>query len=346
MMVAHPTEAELRNLGKEILDLLVTKTVQEADSYYDARVATGTSYAAPSNVRPIVEEYIRHTYGFLPDTFADFAAPRPEDFDDAIAQCVGAALILQPDPSLIRPQGLGEIGRPGGVWPNPTYLTDATARYPTTLLERLDLVTTEIAEWEGDAAGAFYREYWSQFGQALGNQNGALFGLAITIEANRKIFEHMGQDILTIGEQTKEALRNVTDKDPDDYVVLLTVGAAVAGVASAGVAAPGAAVLLGALGAAGGLAALAVESQSSGDQPPTIAGATTQEIMASMMERIGDLHELIRVEERKLATFLESIHDWITTPTVRDQTELALPEEFAALNGASYPLIEEEFMHN
>jgi hypothetical protein len=344
--MAHPTEAELRSLGNEILDLLVAKTIQERDSYYDARVATGTSYAAPSNVRPIVEDYVRETYGFLPDTFASFAAPRPEHFDNAIAQCVATTMILQPDPAAIEAQGLGDVGQPGGSWPNPMYLTDATTRYPTTVLERLEVVQLEIAEWSGAAARAFHLRYMNEFDQALANQNGALFALAITIEANRKIFEHVGEDILAIGEQTKEALRNVTDKDPDDYVVLLTVGAAVAGVASAGVAAPGAAVLLAALGAASGLAALAVESHTSGDQPPKIAGATTQEIMVSVMERIGDLHELIRAEERKLVTFLESIHDWITGPRVRAQTELVLPEEYVDLDGASYPQLGEAFRHN
>lgn len=348
--MAHPTEAELRKLGQDILDLLVEQTLNEAESLERAWENHGgiDGTTGPRTMVREVDAYIRNVYGFLPDTFANFAEPRPESFDDAISQCVGATMVLVPSPEVIRAEGTSEVGGSVGVWPNPAYLTDAAGRYQVTVVQRVDAVKTEVAEWEGVAADAFNREYMNLFEHSLTYQNAGTLALAVALEANRKIFDHAGQDILLIGAKTMDALRHVTDKDAKDYAVPLAVGAAVASVLSAGMAAPAAAVAFAALAEAGALAAMLVDSQPSGleaGEEPKVTGATTQEIMASSMERVADLHELIYAEERKIVQFLELVHTWFTNPDVRKQVELELPDEYTNLDDASYRRITEEFQH-
>jgi hypothetical protein len=350
--MAHPTEAELRNLGNEILDLLVEKTIEEADSWVRAQENMSRedpnfspSLMGPRTLMEEVEAYVRDTYGFLPDTFANFAEPRPDEFEDAVNQSVQAAMILQPGLQSLDHAGPGAPARQSGdVWPNPSFATEAAASYPTTASERISAVTSQIDDWSGDAADAFHLHYMNEFPDALKNQHMGVAVLAITMEANKRIFERVGHDILDIGEKTKEALRHVTDKDPTGAMVTFTVVAAVASVVSAGVATPAMAVAWASASALAGGAATFFSMQEE-PQEREIEGATTQEIMASMMERITELYNFIRAEEQKIVGCLEAVQDFFSNPNVRQEIEMPLPDSYENLDASSYNQIQDDFMY-
>ncbi|HEY8472442.1 MAG TPA: hypothetical protein VIL37_07370 [Natronosporangium sp.] len=349
--MAHPTEAELRNLGQEILDLLVVKTIEQADSLARASANMSledpASYPDPYEIKPQeIEAYVRRTYGFIPDTFASFAEPRPESFEDAISQCVAAAMALKPGPQDLAGVVPGNVQPGGGIWPDPNIALDAAARYPTTAGERIDAVINDVDDWTGDAATAFHDHYMIQFPDSLAYQHAAVATLAVTLEANRRIFECAGTDILEIGAKTKEALRHVTDKDPAGYAVAFTVLAAVATVVSAGTAAPVWAMLWAAVAVTFSGAADVISSQSDRPEPePAIEGATTQDIMSSMMERIVDLRQYIQQEETKLVRCLEAVQSNYDHPSVRAEIELPLPDSFTNLDTSSYDEVREEFTY-
>jgi hypothetical protein len=340
--MAHPTEAELRSLGDEILDLLVQKTFDEADSLERAWENHGgiDGTTGPRTMMAEVDAYMREVYGFLPDTFASFADPDPAEFASALEQCVSAAAVLNPSISNEQLAGVQD----GEVWPNPSHATQMASTYPTTVLERVRAVNTQVAGWRGTAANAFRNEYMNEFEDSLNNHNTAAFTLAIALEANKRIFERVGADIRAIGEATKDALRHVSDKNPSGYVVAFTVVAAVASVVSAGMATPAFAVGFASLAALSGGAAAFVGATAR-KYEPKVEGATTQEIMNSMMMRISELRQFIWEEEAKIVSCLEAVHDWIQQLRANGQIELALPEAYTDLDGASYEEVKEDFLH-
>jgi hypothetical protein len=349
--VAHPTEAELRQLANEILDLLVQKTIEEYDSFMLAQENWARQeYGGMDNIpvgspdpegrRADVEAYVRDAYSFLPDTYAKFAQPRPEEFDPAIEQCAQTLMMLQP--SMERVTGLGQVFNASAS------ATDVAADFPTTISERVSAVNSQVAGWSGTAADAFHLHYMNEFPQSLQHQHEAVFGLAAAMEANQKIFENVGQDILSVGAKTKEALQHVTDKDPTGVIIALTVVAAVATVAATatgvGAAAiPALAVAFATVAASGSAAAGIIGATAEDPFQAEIEGATTQEIMVSMVDRISDLYRFIDEQERKIVTALNGADDFLQQ--LRNEIELPLPDSYMDLGGAPPGDIRDDFLH-
>jgi hypothetical protein len=354
--VAHPTEAELRQLGNEILDLLVRKTVEEAESLQLAREnQIRRDYGAPLEELPRdewppmqsgeemvaeVEAYVRDAYSFLPDTFAKFAEPRPENFNPAIEQCARTLMMLQP--TLERVTGLGELlGAASSA-------TDVAADFPTTVAERVSAVNSQVASWSGTAADAFHLHYMNEFPQSLQHQHEAVFGLAAAMEANKKIFENVGQDILVVGQKTKDALNHVTDKNPTGEIIFFTVVAAVAtvGATATGVgtaAVPAIAVAFATVAAGGSAAAGIIGATADDPFEAEIEGATTQEIMVSMVDRISDLYRYIDEQEQKIVAGLNGSIEYLEQ--LRNEIELPLPDSYMDLGDAPPDEIRDDFLH-
>jgi len=287
-----------------------------------------------------VEAYIREAYSFIPDMFAKFAEPRPEEFDPAIEQCARTLMILQP--SLERVTGLGQVFNASAS------ATDVAADFPTTVAERVSAVNSQVADWSGTAANAFHLHYMNEFPQSLQHQHEAVFGLAAAMEANQKIFENVGPDILSIGAKTKEALQHVTDKDPTGVIIALTVVAAVAtvGATATGVGAaavPALAVAFATVAASGSAAAGIIGATAEDPFEAEIEGATTQQIMVSMVDRVSDLYRFIDEQEQKIVTALNGADNYLHE--LRSEIELPLPDSYVDLNGAPPGDISGTFLH-
>lgn len=350
--MAHPTEAELRQLGNEILDLLVRKTIEENESRVLAREnQIRRDYGAPLEELPPdqrppmqsgdemaaeIEDYIRDVYSFIPDTFAKFAQPRPEDFDGTLGTLAEALMILQP--SL---EALNEQGR---IWSAAGAATTIAGEYPTTIAERVSAVITQVGDWEGTAANAFHQNYLNKFPQSLRDQHEVVFALAAALEAEQNIFRTVGTDILNIGEQTKKALENVTvDKNPTAAIVTFTVVAAVATVLSGGAATPAVGAAWAVVAASGSVAATVIGATAEKPVETPIEGSTTQQVMVSMVDRIGELYGYIDEEERKIVTGLETVSGYVDT--LRARLEIPPPESYMDLGGANPEQIGTEFTH-
>lgn len=344
--MAHPTEAELRQLGQEILNLLAQKTNEEYDSFmlaqdnlaraeYDGDMANHPPDTREDRGEEIMA-YIREQYGWLPDSFAKFAEPREEDFAPAIEECATTLMLLQPSLQLVAEQGR--------IWSAGGSASDVSREFRTTIAERVSAVNTQTGDWEGVAGNAFHLNYMNKFPKALQYQHEAVFLLAAALEANQKLFEHVGKDILHIGAKTKEALQHVTDKDPTGLIITLTCVAAVATVvATAGAAAPVLAISAAAVAASGSAAAGILGATASDPYQAEIEGATTQEIMVSMVDRMSDLYRFIDQEEQKIADCLEAVNTYILDH--RAEIEIPLPDAYTDLDDASPDQIRDDFVH-
>jgi hypothetical protein len=350
--VAHPTEAELRQLANEILDLLVTKTIEEYDSFMRAQENWAQQeYGGMDNLpntgpdpdqrRADVEAYVREAYGFLPDTYAKFAEPRPEEFDPLIAQCATTLMLLQPNMETLTEQGR--------IYSAAGDSASVAADFPTTISERVTDVQGQVVEWEGTAANAFNQHYLNQFPDSIRLQHDAVFGLAAAMEANKKIFENVGQDILQIGAKTKDALTHITDKNPTGEVIFLTVAAAVVAVAGAatgvgaGAGLAAATIILASVAAAGSAASDIIGATAPEPHKSEIEGATTQEIMVSMVDRISDLYRFIDEQENKIVTALNGANEFLEK--MRAEIELPVPDPYLNLGNAPPGQIDDVFVH-
>lgn len=349
--MAHPTEAELRQLANEILDLLVQKTIEEYDSFmlaqenwaqqeYGGMDNLPNTGPNPDQRRADVEGYVREAYNWLPDTYAKFAEPRPEEFDPLIEQCSTTLMLLQPS--------MDTLTRGGQVYSGAGDAASVAADFPTTISERVLDVQGQVVEWEGSAANAFNQHYLNQFPDSIRLQHDAVFGLAAAMEANRKIFENVGVDILEIGAKTKEALTHVTDKDSDGLVIFLTVAAAVAAVAGAatgvgaGAGLAAATIILASVAAAGGAASDVIGAVATEPHQSEIEGATTQQIMVSMVDRISDLYRFIDEQETKIVNALNTANEFLEK--IRAEIELPVPDSYANLGNASPDQIDDVFL--
>ena len=235
----------------------------------------------------IVEETRRRAAG-VPATFEPFTGlPDPAKFDSGIGDLSRAMDRL----------GTGQDASD----PISSGLPFATAN---PVLEAIDDVKTDIAEWSGKAAHEFRTNFLRPLPAIIKNQFLLVAALRSVLLMEQAMWKAARDDIVSIADTTYNRLDSLYAFDSDDAVVVLTVTASLIGVAAAtGSGSVG--VLLAVLG---GTSSAWADIVGLGAPVPTqITGRKVTEVIGSMERAVQLLTVKIVETEEKLAQAVMSI---------------------------------------
>jgi hypothetical protein len=190
-------------LGCQVRDLAISVT---AGAEYDQVVAMYSGDARnpathkkenklPS--REAVRDWATSRYSVIPDWFGSFATGNPSACDTVVQDLWKVAATLEnnvkignsTDPSKLRsPQS--EAG-------------------PVEVSERVSDLSKTLGEWHGSAATSFQTHFVTPLESSGPAQGWLAESLAVTMDANKAIREHLNDDIWNIGQSTIQALNKI-----------------------------------------------------------------------------------------------------------------------------------------
>lgn len=271
---------------------LMQKAAQiRAKAHSLAQVDVAPGIDDPILHQGIVEETRRRAAG-VPATFEPFTGlPDPAKFDAAIADLGRAMDRLGTGQDTANPISSG--------------LPFATAN---PVLEAIDDVKTDIAEWSGKAAHEFRTNFLRPLPAILKNQFLLVAALRSVLLMEQAMWKAARDDIASIADTTYNRLDSLYAYDSDDAVVVLTVTASLIGVAAAA-GSGNVGVLLAFLG--GTSSAWADIVGLGGPVPTQITGRKVTEVIDSMERAVQLLTVKIVETEEKLAQAVMSISDQV-----------------------------------
>ncbi|WP_433361086.1 hypothetical protein ACQPZX_27860 [Actinoplanes sp. CA-142083] len=314
MGFSYHSPADLQALGVQIRDKAVQVTMDQADSYAQAQQSANNDatrsdtgqvtqvpgYTTPAQGRPDDEAnlhaYVSQAYAAIPDMFAVFALPNPDDCRPMLDALYSVAATVQVDLQLTARDN--SLATPGAVRP-----IDGTAQVGTVV----DLIHGHMKEWTGKAALAF-DHYLAENVRAAALQREVALSLALGLEAQLEINRRINTDIWEVGQKTYKALDGLDAWCPganaSKTVALLTIGGAIAAVIFAGATAgAGGAAFAAAVGVEG-LQSLATTLSNTGPLQPQkadIGGMTVPPIITGMQNAMTQLSRTIDAQQQDLA---------------------------------------------
>lgn len=168
----------------------------------------------------------------------------------------------------------------------------------TAVTGRVDTVKTDLHDWTGTGADGFNLYYLSGFDAARVNQIAVVSELVLAVQALRKIIDSSRQDVVTIGNQTLEALKKLDDDDGGGMgkgimTVCAAVGAALA-IAAAGLTGGGSLGIW--LAVAGGVVSVG-STTASEVMEVSVQGDSVATVLTSMNDAVRTLLGAIEEQE-------------------------------------------------
>jgi hypothetical protein len=176
------------------------------------------------------------------------------------------------------------------------YVEDVKTSINNPVRTNLDLVTIEIADWQGTAADNFVNTFLGPFDGVRLNQVDLAAEVLAGLQAEKEILTRVRNDAVTVANTTIEALDALEFDHGTDWGMVFTVIGAVAVVA--GAAATGGGLGFALVEAGAGIASAAA---SQGEGP---AGNHTVDVLVAMDSAVASLRTAMSEEEQILADAL------------------------------------------
>ncbi|GAA4209804.1 hypothetical protein [Actinocatenispora rupis] len=301
--MSAPSRDELRGMGQGVVDAAVHCAALEYSMMrYVPGVPMQYGQGAPapdSGAPPLLpagyKNFLHSTLADVPELFASFAGPDPDDCDRVVGQINAVRQALGDDVS-----GDPADQPPAGSW------TPAVAVAPT-----LNAIANQARGWVGAGAQAFgtYVDNIRGRNCIVDHQTETTKVLTVGIAAHQKILTWAYEDIQQIGHDTIKVLDAGGSGGcvGPGATIALQIASDVAWVAAAALAeVPIAAIGMTAIAAAAGNATTIA---GPGEQNAVIHGSTALQVISSMYEAIGKLTGLIAKQEGLVSDHLRSAYD-------------------------------------
>jgi len=342
---------ELYALGVKIRDKAIKVTMDQADSYAQAqqsanndatRASTGQQplslrYTPPAQGRPDddgnLRAYVTGAYDGIPLLFTQFGMPNPADAQPTLDALYQAAVTVEP--SL-------QIRSDSGALTTPLQTGDVPGSVPVE--ETVNIITTHLKQWEGDAADAF-EIYIKDLKSSTARQRELILSLAAALEAQLSIRRAVLTDIWEIGNKTLKALEQLEgwcpSTDAAKTQAVLTIGGAIAAVVFVGLSTGGTGAAIATATAVEGLQSVASilgAVPALKTAPENIGGATVPPILTGMANAINKLNTTLNQQQQEVVRALQALGQ--SLDRIYNHVLLPAPGKLTSVRGASRSQLE------
>jgi hypothetical protein len=315
----YHSPADLQALGEKIRAKAIQVTMDQSASYGAAQQAANNDatrsdtgqptltpgYSTPASGRPDDEDnlraYVTQSYAQIPDMFAAFALPDPDQARPMLDALHSVAATIHVDLRMT-------TENTGLVPPAATRPIAGTARVG----DVHNLISSHLKGWSGAAATGF-ELFMNKNGDAATLQRDVALSLALALEAQLEINRRVITDVWDIGQKTFKALEGLDAWCPGANAsksqALLTIGGAIAAVIFAGATAgAGTAALLAAVSVEGwqSLATIWSNTAALEEKKVDIGGMTVPPIISGMQNAMTLLMKSFDAQQQTLAAGLAS----------------------------------------
>ena len=348
---AYHSGDELFALGVRVREKAIKVTMEQEASYAQAqqranndasRVASDQppsvqGYVPPSHGRPDdhgnLEDYVSGAYADIPRLFSQFAVPDPASAQPMLDALYRAAVTVEP--SL-------QIKSDNGRLTVPLQIGDTPGTVP--VKETVNIITTHLKQWEGDAADAF-EIYIKNLEISAAYQREVALSLAAGLEASLSIRRALLTDIWEIGNKTLKALDAIEGWCPGQRAAkvqaLLTIGGAIAAVVFVGIATGGTGAAIATATAVEGLQSTAsiLGTVPALTTKETIGGMTVPPILEGMANAITILNRSLNEQQQEVTRAVQAVSQ--SLDGVYHRALLSAPERLTSIAGSDRQHLEQ-----